>query len=130
MSAILPGRGGRVRGGAGIRWPGASRRWIITAVEHSLRPLQTDYTDIVEAQWIAERRGYERFRCEQPPYSILDRGIERDILPIAERYRLGTIVWSPLAQGLLTGRLRRDQPSGLLRAIYQTIKPDIRTLLY
>jgi aryl-alcohol dehydrogenase-like predicted oxidoreductase len=72
--------------------------------------------DIVEAQWIAERRGYERFRCEQPPYSILDRGIERDVLPAAERYGMGTIVWSPLAQGLLTGRVRKGQPSGLRRS--------------
>jgi aryl-alcohol dehydrogenase-like predicted oxidoreductase len=72
--------------------------------------------DIVEAQWIAERRGYERFRCEQPPYSILDRGIERDVLPVAERYGMGTIVWSPLAQGLLTGRVRKGQQSDLRRS--------------
>src|SRR3984957_12693236 len=136
---------------------GASRRWIIAEVEHSLRRLQTDYIDLyqyhrpdiatdleetlsalsdlvhsgkvrtigtsklpavdmVEAQWIAERRGFERFRSEQPPYSILDRAIERDVLPVAERYGLGTIVWSPLAQGLLTGRVRRGQPSDLRRS--------------
>jgi aryl-alcohol dehydrogenase-like predicted oxidoreductase len=72
--------------------------------------------DMVEAQWIAERRGFVRFRCEQPPYSILDRGIERDVLPVAERYGLGTIVWSPLAQGLLTGRVRKGQQSDLRRS--------------
>jgi aryl-alcohol dehydrogenase-like predicted oxidoreductase len=126
---------------------GNSRRWIMTAVEDSLRRLQTDHLDLyqihrpdptvdleetlsalsdlihsgkvraigtsgfpasqmVEAQWVAERRGLERFRTEQPPYSILNRGIEREVLPIAERYGLGALVWSPLGQGLLTGRYR------------------------
>jgi aryl-alcohol dehydrogenase-like predicted oxidoreductase len=70
---------------------------------------------IVEAQWVSERRGFERFRCEQPHYSILNRGIEREILPATQRYGMGTIVWSPLAQGLLTGRVRRGQQSTLTR---------------
>jgi aryl-alcohol dehydrogenase (NADP+) len=65
---------------------------------------------IVEAQWVAERRGLARFRTEQPPYSILDRGIERDMLPTAERYGMGVMVWSPLSKGLLTGRYRKGQP--------------------
>ena len=56
-------------------------------------------SDIVEAQWVAERRGLERFRTEQPPYSILNRGIEAEVLPVAQRYGMGTLVWSPLAQG-------------------------------
>src|SRR5438876_1623564 len=64
---------------------------------------------IVEAQWVAERRGRERFVCEQPPYSILVRGIEADVLPVCERYGMGVIPWSPLAGGWLTGRYRRDQ---------------------
>jgi aryl-alcohol dehydrogenase-like predicted oxidoreductase len=72
--------------------------------------------DIVEAQWVAERRGFERFRTEQPPYSILDRSIERDVLPVTQRYGMGTIVWSPLAQGLLTGRVRKGQQSDLRRS--------------
>jgi aryl-alcohol dehydrogenase-like predicted oxidoreductase len=59
---------------------------------------------IVEAQWVAERRGRERFMVEQPPYSILVRGIERDVLPVAERYGMGVIPWSPLAGGWLSGR--------------------------
>ena len=142
--------------GQGPNRRGASRRWIVTEVENSLRRLQTDYidlyqyhrpdtetdleetlsaltdlvrsgkvraigssrqpaADIVEAQWIAERRGYERFRCEQPAYSILDRGIERDVLPVTQRYGMGAIVWSPLAQGLLTGRVRKGKPSELRR---------------
>jgi aryl-alcohol dehydrogenase-like predicted oxidoreductase len=58
---------------------------------------------IVEAQWVAERRGHVRFTTEQPPYSILVRGIERDILPVAQRYGMGVIPWSPLAGGWLTG---------------------------
>ncbi len=64
-------------------------------------------TDIVEAQWIAERRGLQRFRTEQPPYSILDRGIEREVLPVCQRYGMGTLVYSPLGGGLLTGRYRK-----------------------
>jgi aryl-alcohol dehydrogenase-like predicted oxidoreductase len=59
---------------------------------------------IVEAQWVAERRGRERFRTEQPPYSILVRGIERDVLPIAQSYGMGVIPWSPLAGGWLSGK--------------------------
>jgi aryl-alcohol dehydrogenase-like predicted oxidoreductase len=62
---------------------------------------------IVEAQWISERNGFERFRCEQPYYSILNREIEREILPATQRFGMGTIVWSPLAQGMLTGRVRK-----------------------
>jgi aryl-alcohol dehydrogenase (NADP+) len=67
-------------------------------------------SEIVEAQWVAERRGLARFRTEQPPYSILDRGIEREVLPICERYGMGVMVWSPLSQGMLTGRYRKGQP--------------------
>jgi aryl-alcohol dehydrogenase-like predicted oxidoreductase len=62
---------------------------------------------IVEAQWAAERRGFERFRCEQPPYSLFTRGIEASVLPTCERYGMGVIVWSPLGGGWLTGRYRR-----------------------
>jgi aryl-alcohol dehydrogenase-like predicted oxidoreductase len=135
--------------GADPNQRGSSRRWIVTAVENSLRRLGVDHIDlyqahhpepgtdieetlaaltdlmqagkvraighsslpaaeIVEAQWASERRGLARFRTEQPPYSILNRGIERDVLPVCERYGLGTLVWSPLASGLLTGRYRKD----------------------
>jgi aryl-alcohol dehydrogenase-like predicted oxidoreductase len=136
---------------------GNSRRWIIAAVEDSLRRLQTDYLDlyqvhrpdpavdveetlsalsdlvhsgkvrvigassfpapeIVEAQWAAERRGLQRFRTEQPPYSIINRGIERDVLPACQRYGMGVLVWSPLGQGLLTGRHRKGQQAGTHRS--------------
>lgn len=136
---------------------GGSRRWIMTAVEDSLRRLQTDHIDlyqlhrpdpdtdleetlsalsdlvrsgkvraigsstmpaaeIVEAQWVAERRGLHRFRTEQPTYSILNRGIEAEILPVTQRYGMGTLVWSPLAKGMLTGRIRKDRATDLRRA--------------
>jgi aryl-alcohol dehydrogenase-like predicted oxidoreductase len=72
-------------------------------------------SDIIEAQWVAERRGLERFRTEQPPYSILDRGIETEVLPVAQRYGMGILVWSPLAQGMLTGRVRKGQQTDLRR---------------
>jgi len=65
---------------------------------------------IVEAQWVAERRGRERFRCEQPPYSIFVRGIETSVLPTCQRYGMGVIPWSPLAGGWLTGRYRKGSP--------------------
>ncbi|MGH2968964.1 MAG: aldo/keto reductase, partial [Solirubrobacteraceae bacterium] len=127
---------------------GNSRRWIVKAVEDSLRRLKTDWIDlyqihrpepgtdidetlgalsdlihagkvraigsstfpasqIVEAQWVAERRGRERFTCEQPPYSMLVRGVEADVLPTCSRYGIGVIPWSPLAGGWLSGRYRK-----------------------
>jgi aryl-alcohol dehydrogenase-like predicted oxidoreductase len=85
----------------------------MTAVENSPRRLPTDHidvyqihrpdsdtdieetlsalTDLVEAHWVSERRGPERFRTEQPPYSILNRSIERDVLPVAQRYGMGVL---------------------------------------
>ena len=124
---------------------GTSRRWIVRAVEDSLRRLGTDWIDlyqvhrpendvdidetlgaltdlvrsgkvrylgsstfpahaIVEAQWTAQRRNRERFVCEQPPYSMLVRGIEADVLPVCEGHEMGVICWSPLAGGWLSGR--------------------------
>jgi aryl-alcohol dehydrogenase-like predicted oxidoreductase len=73
-------------------------------------------SEIVEALWVAERRGLERFRTEQPPYSIINRSIERDVLPICQRYGIGTLVWSPLSQGLLTGRVRKGQQTDTHRS--------------
>ncbi|GAB4058047.1 aldo/keto reductase [Catellatospora paridis] len=124
---------------------GGSRRWIVRAVEDSLRRLDTDHLDlyqmhrtdpdtdvdetlsalsdlvrsgkvraigsslfppdqIVEAQWAAERRGHERFRTEQPPYSILLRGIEARMLPTAQKYGMGVLTFGPLHSGWLSGR--------------------------
>ncbi|HEY2508813.1 MAG TPA: aldo/keto reductase, partial [Streptosporangiaceae bacterium] len=61
---------------------------------------------IVGAQWAARRRGRERFICEQPPYSILVRGIEADVLPVCQQYQMGVITWGPLASGWLSGQYR------------------------
>jgi aryl-alcohol dehydrogenase-like predicted oxidoreductase len=66
-------------------------------------------SQIVEAQWVAERRNRERFVSEQPPYSLLVRGIEADVLPTCRRYDMGVIPWSPLAGGWLTGKWRMGQ---------------------
>ena len=62
---------------------------------------------IVEAQWVAEKRGLARFVCEQPPYSILVRGVETEVLPTCRRYGMGVIPWSPLGGGWLSGRYRK-----------------------
>jgi aryl-alcohol dehydrogenase-like predicted oxidoreductase len=147
---------------------GASRRWIVTAVENSLRRLRTDHidlyqlhrpdprtdieetlsaltdlmrsgrvraigasgtpaSDIVEAQWAAERRGLARFHTEQPPYSILNRGIEREVLPTIQRFGMGALVWGPLGQGLLTGRVRKNQGNDLRRAgLFQHLNDERR----
>lgn len=133
---------------------GNSRRWIVRAVEDSLRRLDTDRIDlyqvhrpdettdieetlgaltdlvrdgkirsfgcssfpaerVVEAHVVAERRGLMRFRTEQPPYSMLARGVERSLLPTARRYGMGVLTWSPLAWGFLSGKYRKGQPVDL-----------------
>ncbi|MFF1602833.1 aldo/keto reductase [Streptomyces mirabilis] len=138
---------------------GNSRRWLVRALEDSLRRLGTDHvdlfqihrpapdtdveetlsaltdlvragkvraigtssfpaSDLVEAQWVADRRGLTRFRSEQPTYSILNRGIEREVLPVCERYGMGALVYSPLAGGLLTGRYRKDRQADSHRAAF------------
>jgi len=137
---------------------GASRRWIMTAVENSLRRLQTDHIDVYQIQRpdpdtdIEEtlsvltdlvRSGkirafgtstmpvsnrLERFRTEQPPYSILNRGIEREVLPVAQQYGMGILAWGPLGQGMLTGRVRRGQDNDVTRAKFFTAFSDERRL--
>jgi len=148
---------------------GASRRWLVTAVESSLRRLQTDHidlyqihrpdpetdieetlsaltdlirtgkvraigtsnmlaSDIVEAQWTAERRGLQRLHTEQPPYSLLNRAIEREVLPTTQRHGMGTLVWGPLGQGLLTGRIRKGQQTDVRRAALFTHLNDVTRL--
>ena len=128
---------------------GNSRRWIMRAVEDSLRRLGTDWIDlyqvhrhdprvdieetlgaltdlvrqgkvryighstfpasaIVEAQWAARDRGLERFVTEQPPYSILVRAIEADVLPTCARHCMAVMSYSPLTGGWLLGRWRKD----------------------
>jgi aryl-alcohol dehydrogenase-like predicted oxidoreductase len=64
---------------------------------------------VVQAQWVSERRGLSRFVTEQPPYSLLARGVEADLLPVAQEYGMGVLPWSPLAGGWLTGGYRKDK---------------------
>ncbi len=64
---------------------------------------------LVESLWVSERLGLNRFVCEQPPYNILDRRIERELVPMAQTYGFALIPWSPLAGGLLTGKYRRGE---------------------
>ncbi|MEA2138377.1 MAG: hypothetical protein QOG56_1527 [Solirubrobacteraceae bacterium] len=72
---------------------------------------------IVQAQWVARERGLARFVCEQPPYSILVRGIEADVLPTVLEHGMGAIPWSPLAGGWLSGRWRKGaEPPASSRA--------------
>jgi len=80
---------------------------------------------VVESQWVSERRGLERFVCEQPPYSIFVRVIERELLPVAQRYGMGVIVWSPLAGGWLAGKYRRGQepPADSRGARWKGVRP-------
>jgi len=65
-------------------------------------------TQIVEGQWLAEKKNLKRVVAEQPPYSIFVRGIETDVLPTAQKYGMGTLTWSPLAGGWLSGRYRLE----------------------
>lgn len=135
--------------GEGPNRGGASRKWIMTAVDDSLRRLGTDYLDlyqvhrpspgmdveetlgaltdlvrmgkvryigsssysgsqIVEAQVASRDNHYARFVTEQPPYSILVRGIEADVLPTTLRHGMGTLTYSPLAGGWLSGKWRKE----------------------
>src|SRR5215207_1620761 len=135
--------------GEDVNERGNSRRWIMRAVEGSLRRLGTEWIDlyqvhrpdpgtdieetlgaltdlvhqgkvryiggstfpasaIVEAQWTARDRGLQRFVTEQPPYSILVRGVEADVLPTCTRHGMAVMTYSPLAGGWLSGRWRKD----------------------
>lgn len=157
--------------GDGPNQQGGSRRWIIKAVEGSLKRLRTDYVDlcqlhrpdpdadieetisalsdlvhagkvraigtstfpasaIVEAQWVAERRGLVRIRTEQQPYSILNRAIEREVLPVCQHYGMGVTAWSPLAKGMLTGKYRKGQrhPDTLRARYFPELMSDERSL--
>ncbi|MFN2543543.1 MAG: aldo/keto reductase, partial [Actinomycetota bacterium] len=80
---------------------------------------------VVESQWTSERRGLERFVCEQPPYSIFVRTVERELFPVTQRYGMGVIVWSPLAGGWLAGKYRRGQaaPADSRGARWKGVRP-------
>ena len=133
------------------RLQGASRRYIMAAVEASLKRLNTDYLDlyqqhiadpktpieetlralddlvrqgkvryigcstlsawqVVEAQWVSTHFGLEPYVSCQERYSLLDRDLDRELMPVVENYRLGLIPFSPLADGMLTGKYRRNAP--------------------
>src|SRR5215210_151189 len=64
---------------------------------------------VVESLWVSKELGLNRFVCEQPPYHLLDRRIERELVPMAQTYGIGIIPWSPLAGGFLTGKYQRGQ---------------------
>ncbi|HEV7979290.1 aldo/keto reductase [Amycolatopsis sp.] len=64
---------------------------------------------LVQAQWAARENHLSRYVTEQPGYSILQRGIETHVLPVAEQYGLGVLVWSPLASGWLSGAIREGR---------------------
>jgi aryl-alcohol dehydrogenase-like predicted oxidoreductase len=154
---------------------GGSRRWLVTALEDSLRRLGVDHVDLyqvhrwdpatsdeetlgaltdlqragkiryfgtstypayrlVQAHWAAHQHHLTHYVTEQPNYSILQRGIERDVLPVAEQYGLGVLVWSPLASGWLSGAIRADREistprSGFLPQLYDTALPANRAKL-
>ncbi|MEV6062638.1 aldo/keto reductase [Nocardia asteroides] len=136
---------------------GGSRRWLVTALDDSLRRLGVDHVDlyqihrwdpsvsdeetlsaltdlrragkiryfgsstfpayrIVQAQWAAREHRLGRYVTEQPNYSILQRGIESHVLPVAQEYGLGVLVWSPLASGWLSGAIRADSAMATNRA--------------
>jgi aryl-alcohol dehydrogenase-like predicted oxidoreductase len=61
---------------------------------------------VVEACWVADKHHYPKFISEQPPYNLLDRRAEAEIIPMCQAYDLGVVSWSPLAQGVLAGRYR------------------------
>ncbi|MFI2347851.1 aldo/keto reductase [Streptomyces sp. NPDC019443] len=96
----------------------------VRAIGHSTFPAE----QIVEAQWTAERRGHIRFRTEQPPYSILARGVETAVLPAAQRYGMGVLTWGPLSAGWLSGKYRKpsdvDLTAGSGRAVLEQHKFD------
>ncbi len=64
---------------------------------------------LMESLWVSKEYGLNRFVAEQPPYHILDRRIEREMVPMALSHGIGLLPWSPLAGGLLTGKYRRNQ---------------------
>ncbi|MFG2281720.1 aldo/keto reductase [Streptomyces asoensis] len=84
-------------------------------------------SQIVEAQWISRERHLERFVTEQPPYSILVRGIEEDVLPTVRRHGMGTLTYSPLSGGWLSGRYRKNAGEGPASAARPQARFDMST---
>ncbi|GED89887.1 aldo/keto reductase [Streptomyces sp. 6-11-2] len=84
-------------------------------------------SQIVEAQWASRERHLERFVTEQPPYSILVRGIEEDVLPTVRRHGMGTLTYSPLSGGWLSGRYRKNASEGPASAARPQARFDMTT---
>ncbi|MGW7281151.1 aldo/keto reductase [Streptomyces sp. NPDC054844] len=144
---------------------GASRRWLVTELDNSLRRLGVDHVDlyqihrwdpatsdeetlsaltdlqragkiryfgsstfpayrIVQAQWAAREHRLSRYVTEQPSYSVLQRGIESHVLPVAEEYGLGVLVWSPLASGWLSGAVRAGREIATHRSAFMPQRFD------
>lgn len=83
---------------------------------------------IVESLWVSKEYGLNRFVCEQPPYNLLDRRVERDVIPVAQAYGIGIIPWSPLASGRFSGKYQRgeDAPEGT--RLHRVMQDSERTL--
>ncbi|MCA6298894.1 MAG: aldo/keto reductase [Phenylobacterium sp.] len=137
--------------GEGEYLRGGARRYIVKAVEDSLKRLHTDHIDlyqmhvpdpdtpieetlralddlvragkvlyvgnsnfagwqIADADWISRNNGLERFVSAQNNFSLLERGVEREVLPACERFGLGLLPYFPLASGFLTGKYQRGEP--------------------
>ncbi|WP_045558710.1 aldo/keto reductase [Streptomyces sp. FxanaA7] len=138
---------------------GGSRRWLVSALDDSLRRLGVDHVDLyqlhrwdpdtddeetlsaltdlqragkiryfgsstfpahrmVQAQWSAREHRLGRYVTEQPSYSVLQRGVEAHVLPVAEEYGLGVLVWSPLASGWLSGAVREGRAVATSRSAF------------
>lgn len=82
---------------------------------------------IVEAQWVSRERRLQRFVTEQPPYSILVRGIEEDVLPTLQRHGMGALTYSPLAGGWLSGRWRKGAEAAPMSSARPSARFDMRT---
>src|SRR5690348_4103882 len=65
---------------------------------------------VADADWIARTRGLERFVSAQNEYSLIETGVEAELVPALQRFGLGLLPFFPLANGLLTGKYRRDAP--------------------
>lgn len=144
---------------------GSSRRWLVTALDNSLRRLGIDHVDLyqihrwdprtadeetlsaltdlqragkiryfgsstfpayrlVQAQWAARDNHLGRYVTEQPSYSILQRGVEAHVLPVAEQYGLGVLAWSPLASGWLSGAIRKGSKITTSRSVFMPQRFD------
>jgi aryl-alcohol dehydrogenase-like predicted oxidoreductase len=144
---------------------GGSRRWLVNALDGSLRRLGIDHVDLyqihrwdprtadeetlsaltdlqragkiryfgsstfpayrlVQAQWAARDNHLSRYVTEQPSYSILQRGVEAHVLPVAEQYGLGVLAWSPLASGWLSGAIRKGREITTSRSAFMPQRFD------